>query len=188
MEDSKYINKRPLFGWQLNHAFYPDGNEKKIDVTNTNEPHNRGITSDVVISQKSKNNKGGLEIILKVMDDILRDGITEDELLRSKTNIVNKLAMSYENTHTIAMYYNEMLMMEHSPIVTINDFIKGIKSIKIKQVNEVIRKYLSFEKMTICVVGNYTEKQIIEHLSKQFWTLNLEFIFKHIYFEIELNI
>ena len=43
------------------------------------------------------------------------------------------------------MYYNEMLMMEHSPIVTINDFIKGIK-MKIKQVNEVIRKYLSFKK------------------------------------------
>ena len=142
--------------------------EKKIDVTNTNEPHNRGIKSDAVISKKSKNNKGGLEIILKVMDDILRDGITEDELLRSKTNIVNKLAMSYENTHTIAMYYNEMLMMEHSPIVTINDFIKGIKSIKIKQVNEVIRKYLSFKKMTICVVGNYTKKQINEYLLKQF--------------------
>ena len=102
------------------------------------------------------------------VEDILRDGITEDELLRSKTNLVNKLAMSYENTHTIAMYYNEMLMMEHSPIVTINDFIKGIKSMKIKKGNEVIRKYLSFEKMTICVVGNYTEKQIIEHLSKQF--------------------
>ena len=153
---------------EKNSLLFNNLDEKKIDVTNTSEPHNRGIKSDVVISQKSKNSKGGLEIILKVMEDILRDGITEDELLRSKTNIVNKLAMSYENTHTISMYYNEMLMMEHSPIVTINDFIKGIKSVKIKQVNEVIQKYLSFEKMTICVVGNYTEKQIIEYLSEQF--------------------
>ena len=142
--------------------------ETKLDIINTGDSHDRGVKSDVVVSKKSKNDKGGLTIILKVMEDILRDGITEDELLRSKTNLVNKLAMSYENTHTIAMYYNEMLMMEHSPIVTINDFIKGIKSMKIKQVNEVIRKYLSFEKMTICVVGNYTEKQIIENLSKQF--------------------
>jgi len=145
-----------------------DEDENKIDITNTSDHHDRGVKSDVVVSKKSKNDKGGLTIILKVMEDILRDGITEDELLRSKTSLVNKLAMSYENTHTIAMYYNEMLMMEHSPIITINDFIKGIKSMKIKQVNEVIQKYLSFEKMTICVVGNYTKKQIIEYLSKQF--------------------
>ena len=45
---------------------------------------------------------------MKVMEDILRDGITEDELLRSKTNLVNKLAMSYENTHTIAPYINSL--------------------------------------------------------------------------------
>jgi predicted Zn-dependent peptidase len=142
--------------------------ENKIDVTNTSDIHDRGIKSDSVISKAKPNKKGGLAIILKVMEDILRDGITTDELMRSKTNIVNKLAMSYENTHTIAIYYNEMLMMEHSPIVTINDFIKGIKSVKMKQVNEVIQKYLSFEKMTICVVGNYTKKQIVEYLSKQF--------------------
>lgn len=153
---------------EKNSLLFSNVDEDKIDITNTSESHDRGVKSDVVISTKSKNDKGGLTIILKVMEDILRDGITEGELLRSKTNLVNKMAMSYENTHTIAMYYNEMLMMEHSPIVTINDFIKGIKSMKIKQVNEVIRKYLSFEKMTLCVVGNYTEKQIIEHLSKQF--------------------
>lgn len=153
---------------EKNSLLFNNIDENKVDIKNISETHDRGVKSDTVISQKSKNSKGGLEIILKVMEDILRDGITEDELLLSKTNIVNKLAMSYENTHTIAMYYNEMLMMEQSPIVTINDFIKGIKKMKIKQVNEVIRKYLSFEKMTICIVGNYTEKQIVEHLSKQF--------------------
>ena len=120
-------------------------------------------------NKENKGNKiGGLGIILKVMEDILRDGITKDELLRSKTNIVNKLSMTYENTHSIAMYYNEMVLMEHSPIVTIHDFIKGIKNIKVSEVNEVIKKYLSFEKMTICVVGNYTKDEIIKSLSEQF--------------------
>ena len=153
---------------EKNSLLFSNIDDSKIDMTNTHDSHDRGVKSDAVFSKKSKNDKGGLAIILKVIDDVLRDGITEDELLRSKTNLVNKLAMSYENTHTIAMYYNEMLMMEHSPIITINDFIKGIKGVKIKQVNEVIQKYLCFKKMTICIVGNYTEKQIIENLSKQF--------------------
>ena len=30
MEDSKYINKRPLFDWQLDHVFYSDGNVNEI--------------------------------------------------------------------------------------------------------------------------------------------------------------
>ena len=33
MEYSNYIDKRPLFGWQLNHVFYSDGNAKKISWT-----------------------------------------------------------------------------------------------------------------------------------------------------------
>ena len=28
--DSKYIDKKPLFGWQLHHVFYSDGSAKKI--------------------------------------------------------------------------------------------------------------------------------------------------------------
>ena len=48
------------------------------------------------------------------------------------------------------------------------EFIKGIKNIKVNEVNEVIKKYLSFEKMTICVVGNYTKDEIIKSLSEQF--------------------
>jgi predicted Zn-dependent peptidase len=59
-------------------------------------------------------------------------------------------------------------MMEHNPIISINEFIKGVKNTKLKEVNDVIKKYLSFDKMTICIVGNYTEKQIIDYLSTQF--------------------
>ena len=144
----------------------------KPDITNVKQDNihsHSQINNETIIKEGGKKNKtGGLSIILKVMEDILRDGVTDEELIRAKTNIVNKLAMSYENTHTIAMYYNEMVMMEHSPIISINDFIKGIKNIKLKDVNEVIRKYLSFDKMTICIVGNYTEKQILDYLSTQF--------------------
>ena len=38
MEYSKYIDKRPFFGWQLEHILYSDGNLKKISwVIQTNE-------------------------------------------------------------------------------------------------------------------------------------------------------
>ena len=86
---------------EKNSLLFSNVDEEEIDITNTSDSHDRGVKSDAVISKKSKNDKGGLTIILKVMEDILRDGITEDELLRSKTNLINKLAMSYENTHAM---------------------------------------------------------------------------------------
>ena len=100
-----------------------ESNSLLFNNTNSNRYANASMKPSNIANTKA----GGLAIILKVMEDILRDGIKEEELIRAKTNIVNKLAMSYENTHTIAMYYNEMVMMEHDPIVSINDFIKGIK-------------------------------------------------------------
>ena len=38
MTYSKYIDKRPLFGWQLYHIFYSDGNAEKISwIIQTND-------------------------------------------------------------------------------------------------------------------------------------------------------
>ena len=155
---------------EKNSLLYSNVDDEKIDITNLSETHNRSSTTESNSEQQedSKKKKGGLAIILKVIEDVLRNGITEDELTRSKTNLVNKLAMSYENTHTIAMYYNEMVMMKHSPIISINDFIKGIKNVKLKQVNDTIKKYLSFDKMTACIIGDYDKKQIMDYLVKQF--------------------
>lgn len=161
---------------EKNSLLFSNLDDEKIDITNLSQSHSSSGNHENIQEEKQEKQEtqtkqeknGGLKIILKVLEDVLRDGITEDELFRSKTNIVNKLAMSYEDTHTIAMYYNEVIMMEHSPILSINDFIKGIKNVKLKQVNDTIKKYLSFDKMTACIIGDYDKKQIIEYLAKQF--------------------
>lgn len=132
------------------------------------------IEKDSLLVNKHKDNPqvsskdGGLCIILNVLEKLLKDGVTKDEVERSKINIVNKLSMAYEDTHTIALYYNEQIMMEHKNIMTIQHFIDCIKSVKLEDINRIAREYLSFDKMTICVVGNYKQKQVIEHLKKYF--------------------
>ena len=61
MTYSKYIDKRPLFDWQLHHVFYSDGNAKKISwviqtkdsIVEQNREH-ADIYKDKVTSLQSK--------------------------------------------------------------------------------------------------------------------------------------
>ena len=76
--------------------------------------------------------------------------------------------MAYEDTHTIALYYNEQLMMEHKNIMTIQNFIDCIKKVKLSDVNNLAKKYLSFNNMTLSVIGNYSQSQIMEYLKTYF--------------------
>ena len=71
----------------------------------------------------------------------------------------------------------EELIIKHSNLekdLSSSDLNKNEFAEKSKEysgLNEIIqpaKKYLSFEKMTICVIGNYTQKQIIEYLSDYF--------------------
>jgi len=155
---------------EKNSLLFSHISEDKIDITNQNNIHQTGIASRNQESVKPKKEKqdGGLSIILNVLENVLRDGVSYEEVERSKTNIVNKLSMSYEDTHAIALYYNEIVMMEHENIITIEEFIKGITNIKLSDVNKIIKEYLSFEKMTLCVVGNYDQSQIMKYLSDHF--------------------
>lgn len=111
---------------------------------------------------------GGLPIILTIIEDVLQNGVTQDEMDRAKTNIINKLSMVYEDTHAISLYYNEQMIMNYKPIITIDDFIKHIKQITLSNVHNIAKEYLSLDKMTIGVVGNYTIEQILSYLRQRF--------------------
>ena len=76
--------------------------------------------------------------------------------------------MAYEDTHAIALYYSEQLMMNSGKMYTIGDFINCVKKVSMSHVNKIARKYLSLDRMTIGVVGNYTQQQIMEHLKSRF--------------------
>ena len=126
------------------------------------------VEKDSLLVNKNSGGDGGLAIILSELEKVLQDGVTQDELDRAKMNIVNKLSMAYEDTHAIALYYNEQVMMRYKPRCKISDFIEYIKKVTLKQVNDIARKYLSLDKMTIGVVGNYTQDQILDYLKQRF--------------------
>lgn len=126
------------------------------------------VEKDSLLVNKNSGGDGGMAIILSELEKVLQNGVTQDELDRAKMNIVNKLSMAYEDTHAIALYYNEQVMMKYKPKHKISDFIECIKKVTLKQVNDIARKYLSLDKMTIGVVGNYTQEQIVDYLKQRF--------------------
>ena len=116
----------------------------------------------------NKEKEGGLYIILHTLEDLLKHGVKPDEVETAKTSIKNKISVVYENTHAMAAYYNEQLLLKYPKIINIEDFLKKLESVTAKQINELIKKYLTLDKFTLGIVGNYTQEQVLNYLTTRF--------------------
>ena len=68
----------------------------------------------------------------------------------------------------MAAYYNEQLLLKYPKIINIEDFLKKLESVTAKQINELIKKYLTLDKFTLGIVGNYTQEQVLNYLTTRF--------------------
>ena len=116
--DSKYIDKRPLFDWQLEHVFFADGNTKKIswviqseDSTIKQKRDHADIYLDKVTILQSKyialhvgifwcigtfiiKNQDGVKIILddkEMFEHLTTNKKSSDEFIEEKTFFIRQL-------------------------------------------------------------------------------------------------
>jgi predicted Zn-dependent peptidase len=113
-------------------------------------------------------NDGGLYIVLKTLEKVLKDGVTDEEVNKAKNNFENKISMVYENTHTMAQFYNEQILLKYPKLISIEEFLENIRKVTSGKINKLIRQVLDLKKMSICVSGDYTKKQVYQYLKKRF--------------------
>ena len=130
---------------------------------------NTAIEKDSLFKNKNKNtDNGALFIILNTLEKILKNGVTQQELNKAKNNFENKISMTYENTNEMALFYNEQYLFEYTIKFTIQEILDNIKKVTLKKINNIIKETLSLEKMSICIIGNYTKEQVYNYLIKTF--------------------
>jgi len=108
---------------------------------------------------------GVLPILISMMMDLITHGITEKELETAKGNCKGKMLMALQSIDSLAEYNGLLTVLKdkHVPFRQIYD--THIKSITCKQVNDIIRKYITYENLVVGIV-HQTEipKHTIEHL------------------------
>ena len=108
--------------------------------------------------------KGVLPLIVDIIADLQKNGVSKPELELSKKNLHGSMALS-EEINTNACFYNGsrlMLYDEPGHSTTAREFIsyhdrydKYYKHITQKDIHDVINKYFKRQYMTLCILGKH---------------------------------
>ena len=105
---------------------------------------------------RKKSLPGVLPLIMKLLTHLVKHGITEKELTVAKHNIHGKMAIGLEDSMSQSAHNGRhLLLYPDEPVVPCDEYYDvHLKSITVKQVNDVIRKYFHNENMYVCMVGS----------------------------------
>jgi predicted Zn-dependent peptidase len=114
---------------------------------------------DKIIRDKSSSRKGLIPSLVLILNDLVRNGITEKELHTIKGYLKGSSIMSIEDINEQCEYNGVEEIMkskykEQEDTVSILDiYDRFYKKITISEINKTIRKYFTSSNMVICLLG-----------------------------------
>ena len=130
-------------------------------ITTNNYEKMGDITFYAIMDNKklmhNNTKKGVLPLIIKLINDLIRDGITKTELDNIKGNLKGSYITHYKDSD-IAKYNGIQILLrchygDTKYIPYLDVFENRYKNITVREVNEVIHKYFKKEIMSVVLVG-----------------------------------
>jgi len=107
-----------------------------------------------LIYNNNKTSQGVIPLIISLLRDLIQNGITQTELTLIKGNVKGKDAINLDDD-TLAEYNGTQMMVycksKMVPYTKMYDTF--YKNITVSQINAIIRKYITKERMSVCLVG-----------------------------------
>lgn len=115
----------------------------------------------------AKDKPGVFPLIIQMICDLIKDGITRQELELAKSSYRGKMLVSVENADSIASYNakNALFGIADYPEYD-RVYEKIIKPLTVGEINNAIRKYFRRENMVVSVIGRAppTEKMLEKYI------------------------
>ena len=99
-----------------------------------------------------------VELILKVLEKIAKNGVTDDELKRAKDYYTGQFQLALEDTQDYMLWIGETLI-SNDMVRTLEDVLKKIRQVTTVDIKRVARTILPLQKMNLAVVGPLNEAQ-----------------------------
>ncbi len=97
--------------------------------------------------------------IIEVIEKLKAEGITEDELIKTKEQIKTELIINSESTQS-RMNTNGKSIICRGFITPLDDTIKKLNQVTTKDIKEFLEKYFNYSACSISLVGNLAEINI----------------------------
>jgi predicted Zn-dependent peptidase len=109
-------------------------------------------------------------LIIKLICDLIKDGVSKQELDVAKNSYRGKMILSAENASAVASYNAKNILFNvASPPNYLNIYSECVKSITTLHVNTAIKKYFKCENMVVSVVGrNPPSQHLLEKCVNEF--------------------
>jgi predicted Zn-dependent peptidase len=110
----------------------------------------------------SKNSKGVLPLILDLLSDLLKNGVSDTEFKRAKRILDEKMKMKLEDSAILAEHNGlEWLLYSDSTNIVSYDhyFDRHMKHIRLSDIFRVIRTYFRKDRMVLTMVSEYLPAQ-----------------------------
>lgn len=116
------------------------------------------ITDPYKLIKNGKNKLGVLPLIIKIIKDLLENGITETDIILSKNFIKGRININMEDNDNNAIYNGEQLLLypNKKNIIPYEDIYKTCyEKITKTQILEAIRRYFIRSNMNISIIGEH---------------------------------
>jgi predicted Zn-dependent peptidase len=93
-----------------------------------------------------------LKVVADELDRLRSDGVTADELMRSKENVKGRIVLSLESTASRMSRLGGAVLSE-LPLLSVDEVVDRIEAVTRDEVNELLRGLLAPERLSAAAVG-----------------------------------
>ena len=116
--------------------------------------------STKVFTNGRASSHGVYPLIMKLIHDLVKDGITKEELEIAKSSYRGTMAVSRESAESIASYNAKNILYQRSDAPSFENRYKTyVDSMTVVDINACIKKYFRHENMVVSVVGRAPPSQ-----------------------------
>lgn len=109
--------------------------------------------------------KEALDIIIRELNKIAKDGVTAEELKMAQDNLAGRLVLGLEDSSEQAEWYAKQSLLTKQ-IRTPEEEIKRYRQVTIADIRKVAQTVIKKEKMCLAVIGPFVEESEIKKLLK----------------------
>ncbi len=106
----------------------------------------------VYLGTRPDNVAPALRVVADELDRLRADGVTAEELERSKENVKGRIVLSLEST---AARMNRLgsAVLSGLPVLTIDEVVERIESVSLQEVDDLLRELLAPERLSAAAIG-----------------------------------
>lgn len=117
-------------------------------------------TLNIYLNISEKNTLKSLEAVKKELDGVKTDGITDEELDRTKVQLKSALIFSGEAVQSVMSSCGKLLLLK-GELYDVDKRIAEIDSVTKRQVNDYAKAVLDYSRLNAAYVGKKTDADIL---------------------------